>query len=191
MNRDLRVQKTYDALISAFESLLLEKPFEEITVKELCEKARIRPATFYTHFRDKYDFFAFLVKELRERYLNVSPTQNDTELSVDYFVHLIGRGLNFIETNELFLKALDSNSMLTVILQSVTEGVNKEIQKRLEHDQKHGVILLAEPELLTQLFIGSMTQCTRWWFTHRDQISKEEMLLKLSDIIKKCVCISP
>ena len=54
---DLRIQKTYQSLIGAFLQLLKEKPFETITVHEICDMAMVRRATFYKHFGDKYEFF--------------------------------------------------------------------------------------------------------------------------------------
>lgn len=54
---DLRVVKTNAALIGAFEELLREKPFEKITVKTICDRALVSRATFYAHYRDKYELF--------------------------------------------------------------------------------------------------------------------------------------
>ena len=47
---DLRVKKTKRVLTEAFFKLLNEKPFEEITVNELCDRADVRRATFYKHY---------------------------------------------------------------------------------------------------------------------------------------------
>ncbi|PJO83213.1 TetR/AcrR family transcriptional regulator, partial [Enterococcus faecium] len=59
---DLRVQKTHKALIEAFENLLHEKEFENISVTEICDAAMVRRPTFYNHFLDKYDFITFFIK---------------------------------------------------------------------------------------------------------------------------------
>ena len=64
---DLRVRKTYDALMRAFEELLSGKTFDDITVNELCETAMIRRPTFYSHFEDKYDFLRFYLNEIQAR----------------------------------------------------------------------------------------------------------------------------
>lgn len=64
---DLRVRKTYDALIRAFEELLSKKTFDDITVNELCETALIRRPTFYSHFEDKYDFLRFYLNEIQSQ----------------------------------------------------------------------------------------------------------------------------
>lgn len=62
---DLRVRKTYSALISACTDLMSEMRFEDITVAMLCDKAMIRRTTFYKHFADKAEFFSFYVDSLR------------------------------------------------------------------------------------------------------------------------------
>lgn len=64
MQMDLRIKKTYRALFDAFTELLEEHRFEDLTVAMLCERAMIRRTTFYKHFRDKNDYFAFYVDEL-------------------------------------------------------------------------------------------------------------------------------
>ena len=49
---DLRVEKTKGSIVNAFLSLRAKKPLEKITVKELCQLARINKSTFYTHYSD-------------------------------------------------------------------------------------------------------------------------------------------
>ena len=70
---DLRIQKTYLALHNAFTELLETKRFEEFTVNELCTLSMIRRATFYKHFADKYDYFAFYTKEMMEEFRRELP----------------------------------------------------------------------------------------------------------------------
>lgn len=62
---DLRIEKTYKALITAFGELLEERPYERITVAMLCERAMIRRTTFYKHFADKAEFFVFFADNIR------------------------------------------------------------------------------------------------------------------------------
>lgn len=62
---DLRVRKTYSALIAACTDLMSGMRFEDITVAMLCDRAMIRRTTFYKHFADKSEFFSFYVDSLR------------------------------------------------------------------------------------------------------------------------------
>lgn len=52
---DSRSVKTAKALDDAMSSLLEERNFRKITVKDISDEALISRATFYTHFTDKYD----------------------------------------------------------------------------------------------------------------------------------------
>lgn len=52
-------EKTKRAFAQAFGELAGEKAFDKITVGEICAKADRSPATFYRHFRDKYDLVAW------------------------------------------------------------------------------------------------------------------------------------
>lgn len=51
---DLRIQRTKQAIKSAFLQLRNEKPVEKITVTELTRLANINKATFYLHYSDIY-----------------------------------------------------------------------------------------------------------------------------------------
>lgn len=47
--------------------LLSEKPFEEITVGQVCEAAQYPRATFYNYFDDKYDLLGYCWQTLAEK----------------------------------------------------------------------------------------------------------------------------
>ncbi|NME34562.1 TetR/AcrR family transcriptional regulator [Lactobacillus sp. MRS-253-APC-2B] len=55
MSEDLRIQKSKQAIKNAFLSLLAEKGFEKITIKDICTQVMIGKSTFYYHYEDKYD----------------------------------------------------------------------------------------------------------------------------------------
>ncbi|QVI34048.1 hypothetical protein BVJ53_05280 [Lacticaseibacillus chiayiensis] len=52
---DLRVIKTNDAIHTAFLSLIDQKGFENITINDIAQTAKINRSTFYLHYVDKYD----------------------------------------------------------------------------------------------------------------------------------------
>lgn len=55
MKTDRRIDKTQDALRLAISSLIEEKPYEKITVKNIVDRANVARSSFYAHFRDKDD----------------------------------------------------------------------------------------------------------------------------------------
>ena len=68
---DLRVQKTITAIKEAFEALICEKDFADITVTELCARARINKKTFYHYYPTLDDLLAELQAELSSDYLEL------------------------------------------------------------------------------------------------------------------------
>lgn len=54
-SEDRRIQKTQSLLRAALVSLITEKPYDSIVVKEILDRANVGRSTFYTHFRDKDD----------------------------------------------------------------------------------------------------------------------------------------
>ena len=68
-NEDLRVVKTIEGIKTAFEELICEKDYEKITVKELCDKARINKKTFYHYYETLDALLAEMQIELSSGYI--------------------------------------------------------------------------------------------------------------------------
>ena len=51
--------RTHTLLLRALSDLLQEKPFDEIRVKDLCQRAMVHRSTFYAHFEDKRHLLTF------------------------------------------------------------------------------------------------------------------------------------
>lgn len=83
-NEDRRTRKTKKAMTEALAKLLLEKPLNKISVREIAEKADINRGTFYLHYRDVYDMAEKLQNEIFERFNeivdNYEPKKNTEEL---------------------------------------------------------------------------------------------------------------
>ena len=61
---DRRVQKTRKLLHEALVSLLHEKNYDDIVVKEVLDRANVGRSTFYTHFRDKDDLLVNGIRDI-------------------------------------------------------------------------------------------------------------------------------
>ena len=63
--------RTRDTLGDALFSLMHEKSFDDITVQEVLDRARVGRSTFYAHYRDKDDLFLSDVEDFFERFSTV------------------------------------------------------------------------------------------------------------------------
>lgn len=167
---DLRTQKIYDALLAAFKELLAEKPFEQITVNELCERARTRRATFYKHFADKYEFMDFMMRQMRSDLMQNAASRFQSSTPKDYYHALVDLGLDFVQENKKMLLSMNNSSMVNVMLQTVTETTEP------------APLGYASDEVQTQFLLGALNQCAKWWVLHMDKVSKDEMRKKLYEL---------
>lgn len=81
---DRRVKKTKKAMTEALAKLLMEKPLNNISVREISELADINRGTFYLHYRDIYDMVEKLQNEIFEEFNDIvdsyEPKKNTEEL---------------------------------------------------------------------------------------------------------------
>jgi AcrR family transcriptional regulator len=60
---DRRSQRTSRLVSSAFAELLVEKPYDEILVQDILDRADIGRTTFYAHYFDKEDVLNSMIEE--------------------------------------------------------------------------------------------------------------------------------
>ena len=106
---DKRVTKTKKNVKDSFIKLLTEKPFDDITVTELCEAAGMSRITFYTHYSDKYELTESLFQELmqiaHEEYENLQKNNPDNDPMISY-CNLLDSVISLYESNTVFLRQL-------------------------------------------------------------------------------------
>ena len=53
-----------DLLSEGLYILMQQKPFEKITIKQICDKTGVIRGTFYNHFMDKYEALEYLIHRI-------------------------------------------------------------------------------------------------------------------------------
>lgn len=89
---DLRVRRTHKLLWDALILEMLERPFEEISVKDICERAMVHRTTFYKHYEDKYALLERGMRQMFDSLLAGADHAPPSAFSIDdpppYFVRL-------------------------------------------------------------------------------------------------------
>jgi len=71
MSRGVSQLKTAkETIIQAFLNLLDKKAFEDLSVKEIVQKAAISRSTFYLHFADKFELLEYVRRKLNDTFLS-------------------------------------------------------------------------------------------------------------------------
>ena len=129
---DLRIKKTYKALDEAFTKLLSEKRYEKISVAALCDEAMIRRTTFYKHFRDKDDYFAFFIDNLRREFLSIGTTTpggagRDTRSEREA---VLAKLADFLLGHEALMDNIFQSSMSGAMTNVISDAVAEALRER-------------------------------------------------------------
>ncbi len=93
---DLRVQKTIENIDKTFCALLLEKDYDQISVTDICTRAKIQRKTFYTYYpsidallREKLDVMSSGYIERIKKY---SVPEQIAEINREFYIYSMEAG---------------------------------------------------------------------------------------------------
>lgn len=180
---DLRIVKTHKALTDAFWQMLGEKKFEEITINELCDRAMVRRATFYKHFADKNEFFAFLIQRKQTEFDAQIRQQTDNAHPQSFYLGVIQHALDFLNSNKKLVQTVLQSNMLPTVVDILSKQISLDISQKLKEDAKNGVPLPASPQVMAQFFTGALVYTTMWWVTQK-KVSEAELMEELTPLLR-------
>lgn len=131
MTQDKRILRTKKSLKSALIKILSQKPFEKITVKEICKNAKTTRMTFYTHYNDKYDLLddisKDIIKKAQDEYHKLQNENNQNKNSIISYCNFLDSILNTCYNNLEFFSQISSykNPYLNL---SFSKSLNKYLE---------------------------------------------------------------
>lgn len=170
---DLRIRRTHKLLREALFALLETKSFDEISVVDICDKAMVHRATFYKHFKDKYEFMEYAAKErIRELYYSNIEHGHFTDVN-DMYRSLIPTVLTFIEDNKKVL-LVSASSTETGSFVSLQKIIADELIGLLD-DALNSKEVSVPLEVVANFLAGGFIALARWWIVNDNEYSKEAM----------------
>ncbi len=125
---DRRVQKTKRAIREALISILEQKEIENITIKEISERAGINRKTFYAHYTSPADLISELEDEIVEavRYLLCTNILAESGLGPQSFVQSVNA---IYESNQTFFENMMTVRNYAFLAEKLTTTLKEEIVK--------------------------------------------------------------
>ena len=151
--------------------LLVEKPFDQIKVQDVLDRAGVSRSTFYAHFRDKTDLFLSDSDEFLEgmamalsrfgcKSERVAPVQ-------ELFAH--------IAEVRPFYSALIESGKINDVWELGREHFARGIAERLAQIPKSRGMSPEHRAAIAQGLAGSLVSLLTWWVQHGMRPSPEEM----------------
>lgn len=176
---DLRIRKTYLALHNAFESLLEEKRFEELTVNELCQRAMIRRTTFYKHFADKYEYFSFYIREMTRTFQERLPRDAQEGEAGAYLLNMSRELLHFLKEHAQFVRNIKDSSVFPMLLSILVEQIGSDFSQVLRHLGQEN-LSKQEAEGMAAFYAGGLTNILFQYLKEDIPIEEEQFVEILS-----------
>ena len=157
---DRRVQRTRARLHEALASLMHEKSYEEVVVKEILGRADVGRSTFYNHFRSKGELLDSNIRDVLAGGRTLAPTRCSI---ADEVLESLLRVFQHIEQQLAAGKRLDDRGQAIVHrrLQQLLVRRTAEILERWPADQRGGGLHL--PEEMIPHFVASTFMVVLQW----------------------------
>ncbi|MVO98192.1 TetR/AcrR family transcriptional regulator [Paenibacillus lutrae] len=171
-SEDLRVKRTHKLLYNALMDLMDKHPFENITVKQICDLAMVHRTTFYTHFQDKFDLLSRAMQQIAEKEFkglvdaSFSPSDN---------------------FRELFSLAMKHKKLFSILLDEERDSLRNLLRKEMGRGMKQYLIEhnsieenSIDMQIKIEAYIGAVLGVVNWWIQSNIPIDDEEIYAKMN-----------
>jgi AcrR family transcriptional regulator len=152
-------------------ALFQEKPFDEISVQEILDRAGISRSTFYAHYRDKDDLFLSDAEEFLEMMSTILLRNREDSKRVvpvrELFAHVA-------EMRKLH-RALLASDKLHDFLELGRGHFARAIDRRLAEMPSTASIPATQRTPMSQAFAGALLSLLTWWMNQPNPVSPAEM----------------
>lgn len=163
---------TKNALAASMKKLMRQKPFEKISVSDICNDCGINRKSFYYHFRDKYDLvnWIFYVGFMSE--MDMSSYKSGWEMLEDMCAYFYRERVFY----RAALKIEGQNSFKDYLVESVQPLAEFFLQDILPHNEDDSFFIT----FITDALLASLVRWLSGGYDH--EMNAEEFMSKIEEI---------
>lgn len=162
--KDRRIQKTEALLRGALGALVREKPYEQIVVKEILNRANVGRSTFYTHFADKDELLLSCIHDM----LRSTQPDGSGRATAKPQEHLVWFSLPIFEhierhrrTGQATISPRGRRAVHEHLEHAITELIEDEARTALRRSSR--TVRHASPDLLVRWIASTFVLVLNWW----------------------------
>ncbi|MCQ6560255.1 TetR/AcrR family transcriptional regulator [Paenibacillus mendelii] len=181
---DPRIKRTLLLIRDALISLMEEKGFDHVSVRDLTARAQINRATFYLHYQDKYDLLDKVVNEMLEEFsttIQLPPAFEaedfclDSDMPPPSFIHQ----LEHIASNAAFYKVMLGANGLPGFAGRMEQALRDALYHRSSLAQPHDVQLKVPREMIIRYATSAHLGLIMHWLEHDISYTPKYMATQL------------
>jgi AcrR family transcriptional regulator len=168
---DRRVARTQRALGEALVELMLARDYDDISVQQVLDRARVGRATFYAHFRGKRD----LLLSDAERFWGMLEAHFLAHAGGTTRVAPVAELFAHVADVERFQRALERAGLQATVYDLLGAHLARLIERRLgELRPEVGGAGLSRAAV-SRLLAAALLEMLRWWLDRADRPGPREM----------------
>ena len=187
MSEDLRIIKTKKALSEALFTMLQRMSFDELSVNALCCEAGIRRATFYKHFKDKYDFLTYIISALRDEFDEEFFARPRPQAAVEYYTEYLSAFIEFLHEHKEVITGILASDMRVSLVGLIMQQNFNDTERRLAESKRAGMKLPASPRSVASLLTGGFGNIILLWLDDGMKAPAENVIAEATTLLRKII----
>lgn len=180
-NLDLRQRKTRHSLVEALAKLMEERPFQELSVSDICRRAMVHRTTFYAHFTDKQELLRYMLQKMEQECISTCIPE-DGGSPRQFFLTAARNALHFFrDRKSLYRACLESGADTEARL--LEDAAARQLYLRLSQPDFRRALPGSDPEIAARFYVGAMFSLIRWWLSSDTPVPEERLLENLERFI--------
>lgn len=154
---DRRVLKSQEAIKKAVTELMAEKNFDDITIRDISERANVNRGTIYLHYMDKFDLLDKIIEEHINNLRELCKSASEMTFKEGNYVWF-----EYFASNYLFFSTMLNTKSAIYFRSRFLDLVVQEY--KVEVDITEGKNQGLSEDVILQFFEAAVVGAVEWWF---------------------------
>jgi AcrR family transcriptional regulator len=160
-------------------------PYDQITVFDLCDQADVRRATFYKHFKDKNDFFSYIISLIQEDIVeSIRKDKARKKSPIEFYTVYVKKIVDYLSANSLIIDNVLKSEGFSVMMGLILDRTYSSLICDLTEDVAEGLTLPANISTVANFLNGGISQMIVAWISDR-YCTEDELIADVRSIISK------
>lgn len=173
---DRRVQRTREALHKALISLVLEKGYEAVTIKDVIDRANVGRSTFYAHYLSKEDLLTAEMTELRavltaRQGAALARKGSISERGLGFSLALFEHAQDYRDIYRALVGERGAAIMIARMRALLSDLVRQELAEMMPRTRRQDVPRSA----LVQFVVGALMSILTWWLERKTALTPAQV----------------
>jgi len=189
--RERRKEETRQRIITAALSLMQEKPFDQITVEEITERADVAKGTFFLYFPTKehllYEYMKEMAEDVVEFLESLQPEMADSQWEVlrQVMLYIAGRdGMSLALTRSITVACCQSAELRQQMMSIVHEATQHALKGFIVGQQRGEFRTDVPPETLAHYAVRLYRLCLMEWMMEKEDAPLTDLVERTLNFFK-------